>query len=125
MGRVKSVWLTFFWQRAKSTSNFDKSMLQLRDIHMGENSQPNPESDVIFKKVSVSVSKNFSLKKSISLKKIWSQKKSRYKSQKFGSQKSVGTGLKNLGLKKVSVLVSKKVSIMGSQKNLGISHIST
>ena len=69
--------------------------------------------------------KKFSLKKSISLKKIWSQKKSRYKSKKFGSQKSVGTGLKNLGLKKVSVLVSKKVSIMGSQKNLGISHILT
>ena len=39
---------------------------------MGENSQPNPESDVIFrkvsasKKVSVSVSKTFGLKKSLS-----------------------------------------------------------
>ena len=43
-----------FWQRAKSTYNSDKSILQLRDIHMGENAQPNPESDVMFKKVSVS-----------------------------------------------------------------------
>ena len=34
---------------------------------MGENSQPKPESDVIFKKVSVSVSKIFDLKKSLSI----------------------------------------------------------
>ena len=40
----------FFWHRAKSTQNFDKSMLQLRDIHVGENSQPKPESDVMLEK---------------------------------------------------------------------------
>ena len=72
------------------------------------------------KKVSVSVSKIFSL-----------EKKSRYRSQKylvskkslgiglenFGLKKSLGISLENFGLKKVSVLVSKifvskKVSVM-------------
>ena len=44
---------------------------------MGENSQPNPESDVIFKKVSVSVSKNLVLKKvSVSVSKYLVSKKS-------------------------------------------------
>ena len=58
------------------------------------------------KKVSVSVSKIFSL-----------EKKSRYRSQKYlVSKKSLGIGLEHFGLKKVSVsvskiLVSKKVSV--------------
>ena len=74
---------------------------------MGENSQPNPESDVMFKKslriglrksgskkVSVSVSKTFGLKK-----------KSQYRPGK------------HLVSKEVSVLVSK---IFGLKKSLGI-----
>ena len=71
------------------------------------------------KKVSVSVSKIFSLKK-----------KSRYRSPKYlVSKKSLGIGLENFGLKKVSVSVSKilvlkKVSVTTlkkfSRKSLGI-----
>ena len=51
-------------------------MLKLRYIHVGENSEPKPESDVTFKKVSVLVSKNLVLKKrvSIGIENIWSQK---------------------------------------------------
>ena len=87
------------------------------DIHMGENSLPKPESDFIlkslsiclkksgFEKVSVSVSKTFSLKKSlgIGLKNIWSQKKSRYRSPKY------------LVSKKVSVSVSDEISGLVTQ----------
>ena len=58
------------------------------------------------KKVSVSVSKIFSLKKKVS--KIFGlEKKSRYRSQKFWSQNGLSFGLKRFGLKKVSVSVSK------------------
>ena len=38
---------------------------------MGENPQPNPESDVIFKQVSVSVTKDLVVKKSLG---SWSQR---------------------------------------------------
>ena len=65
---------------------------------MGENFQPNPESGVIFKKVSVSVSKNLVLKKVSVLvsKKLVLNKKCRSRSQKIGSKKSLGIGLKNI-----------------------------
>ena len=73
-----------------------------------------------WKKKSVSVSKIFGLEKKspIGLQNIWSQKKSRYRSRKDSvSKKSLSIGLKNFGLKKVSVsvsktLVSKKVLAM-------------
>ena len=71
---------------------------------MGENSQPNPESDVIFKKVSVWVSKNLVLKKvSVSF-----SKKSQYWSQKY------------LVSKKVLLLVSNEISGLVTQWCKGI-----
>ena len=73
---------------------------------MAEKSQPKSESDVIFIKVSISVSKNLVLKKiSVSVSKI-------------NIEKSLSLGLKIFGLKKVSVSVSKTV---GLEKSLGIS----
>ena len=50
----------FFWQRAKNTYNFDKSMLQHRDIPFGENSQADKNLNLMsyLKKVSVLVSIN-------------------------------------------------------------------
>ena len=55
------------------------------------------------KKVSVSVSKTLVSKKvSVSVSKILVSKKSQYRSRKFWSQKSLGIGLKNFGLKKSS-----------------------
>ena len=69
---------------------------------MGENSQPKPESDVTFKKVSVSVSKNLVLKKSLSL-----------GLKKFSLEKRLSLGLEKFGLKKVSVSVPKKSLSIG------------
>ena len=65
-----------------------------------------------WKKKSVSVSKIFGLEKKspIGLQNIWSQKKSRYRSRKDSvSKKSLSIGLKNFGLKKVSVTTSKNL----------------
>ena len=70
-------------------------MLQLIDIHMGENSQPKPESDVIFKKsLSIGLKKS-SLKKSLSLGR-----------EKFGQKKISESVSKNFVFKKSQVSVS-------------------
>ena len=82
---------------------------------MGESSQPNPESDVISRKVSVSVSKNLVLKKvSVSV------------SNNLVSKKGLSLGLKKFGLEEKSQywsrnhLVSKKSLGIGLKKSLGI-----
>ena len=69
-----------------------------------------------FERVSVSFSKIFGLKKSlgIGLVNIWSQKKSRYRSRKFWSKKSLSNDLKKFGLKKVSVTTSKNLFLKKS-----------
>ena len=81
--KSESTFLLCTSQKRVNAFIFHFSLLELprptpaRACHMGENSQPNPESDVIFKKVSVSVSKNLVLKKvSVSVSKYLVSKKS-------------------------------------------------
>ena len=58
-------------------------MLQLRDIHMSENFQPKPESDVISKSLSIGLKKSgFEKSLSVGLKKFSLKKKSQSSSRK-------------------------------------------
>ena len=91
---------------------------------MGENFQPNPESDVIFKKVSISVSKKSGLEKSLSLglKKFRLEKALSLGLKKFSLKKSLGIRHENIWSRKKKsqyrsrkYLVSKKVSVSVSK----------
>ena len=99
-------------------------MLQLIDIHMGENSQPKPESDVIFKKsLSIGLTK-FSLEKSLRLgrEKFGLKKKSQNQSRKYLFSKKVRYQCrKHLSQYRArQFLVSKKVSVSVSDEISGL-----
>merc|ERR1711873_342279 len=86
--------------RYRDFSQFFESIgICLKNLGLEKKSRYRSPKYLVLKKSLLSVSKIFGLKKSLG---IGLEKKSQYRSQKFWSQKSLGIGLKNFGLKKSS-----------------------